>query len=499
MRSFPAAFVTAMIVSAVLTPLVRRLAFRLGAVSAPGGRHVHQRAIPRLGGVAIFAALFAPLAGLYVVRTAGVAAAFLAELPRVLGLFVGGTIMAAVGYLDDTRGLRALHKLYAQIAVAVLAYALGFRIEAISLPLIGEISMGIFAVPVTVLWIVGIINAVNLIDGLDGLAAGVAFFAGLTNFILAYMSGATFVALVMASLCGAVLGFLIYNFNPARIFMGDSGSYLLGYVLATMSLAGAVQKASTAVSLLVPIVALGVPIVDTLFAIVRRFLERRPLFAPDQGHIHHRLLALGITHRRAVLIIYGVCIAFTVAALGIALGHDWELGLALLAASAVLVGLMRFVGYFEYLHLVRRQKARVRSRDAEMLRYALPELPAAMQKTQSEEEVWAALAAFAKKADLTCFELHWLQSGEDTGVRFRNSAHPDGIERELVWASFPIGRDGLAVAELRFGWRSDFGDVPPQSEIVLQIAVDLVEKRLTALRSRYAPRSTRPQVETTAK
>src|SRR5690606_9231595 len=137
--------------------------------------------------------------------------------------------------------------------------------------------------------------------------------------------------------------------------------------------------------------------------------------------------------------------------------------------------------------------------DAEMLRYALPELPAAMQKAGAEEEVWATLEAFAEKSDLTCFELHWLQGGEETGVRFRNPRHSDGIERELVWASFPIGRDGLAVAELRFGWRSDFGDVPPQSEILLQIAVDLVEKRLTALRSRYAPRSTRPQVETTAK
>src|SRR5690606_29433301 len=126
-----------------------------------------------------------------------------------------------------------------------------------------------------------------------------------------------------------------------------------------------------------------------------------------------RLLALGITHRRAVLIIYGVCIAFTVAALGIALGHDWELGLALFAASAVLVGLMRFVGYFEYLHLVRRQRARVRSRDAEMLRYALPDLPAMIQKAESEDEVWAALEAFATKSDLTCFELQWLDGEEE--------------------------------------------------------------------------------------
>lgn len=489
MRSFPAAFVTAMIVSAVFTPLVRRLAFAVGAVSAPGGRHVHARSVPRLGGIAIYAALFAPLFALYFFRTAGVASAFHAEIPRVIGLFIGGTVMVAIGSLDDTRGLPALYKLYAQIAVASLAFALGFRIEAVSLPLIGEISMGIFALPITALWIVGIINAVNLIDGLDGLAAGVVFFAALTNFILAWMSDAAFVALVMASLLGAVLGFLFYNFNPARIFMGDSGSYLLGFVLATMSLVGAVQKASTAVSLLVPIVALGVPIVDTLFAIVRRFLERRPLFAPDRGHIHHRLLELGITHRRAVLIIYAVCIVFTVAALGIALGHDWELGLALLAASAVLIGLVRFVGYFEYLHLVRRQKARVRSRDAELLRYAIPDLPGAMASAESEEGIFSALEAFAKRSDLSSFELVEKDDAPPL-VLWQNPEHPKGIERELVFARFPVGRDGLARTELRFGWRSDFGDVPPQSEILLQIAVDLVEKRLSAIKSLYAPRKT---------
>lgn len=493
MRSFPAAFVTALIVSAILTPFARRLAFRLGAVSTPGGRHVNERAIPRLGGLAIFVALFAPLFALYFLPQAGVVAAFHEELPRVFGLFIGGTIMATVGFLDDTKGLRALTKLYAQIGVACLAFALGFRIEAVSLPLIGTISMGIFALPVTAFWIVGIINAVNLIDGLDGLAAGVVFFAALTNFILAWMSGATLVALVMASLLGAVLGFLFYNFNPARIFMGDSGSYLLGYVLATMSLVGAVQKASTAVSLLVPVVALGVPIIDTLFAIVRRFLERRPLFAPDRGHIHHRLLELGITHRRAVLIIYAVCVVFTVAALGIALGHDWELGLALMAASAVLVGLVRFVGYFEYLHIVRRQKARVRSRDTELLRRALPELPSRVEKASSEEELFRALEAFSQQSEVSYFEMREVGTSGQTEAlfRFEHPEHPKGIERELVSACFPIGRDGLARYELVFGWLSDFGDAPPESEILLQVAVDLVETRLSALKSPYAPRITK--------
>src|SRR5262249_3320778 len=154
-------------------------------------------------------------------------------------------------------GVRAMHKLFVQLAVAVIAFACGFRIEAVSLPLLGDLSMGIFALPVTALWIVGIVNAVNLIDGLDGLAAGVVFFAALTNFVVASIYGSVLPAVLMAAMLGAVVGFLFYNFNPARIFMGDSGSYFLGYVLATMSLFGSLQKTSTAVSLLVPVLALG--------------------------------------------------------------------------------------------------------------------------------------------------------------------------------------------------------------------------------------------------
>src|SRR5262249_29060533 len=187
---------------------------------------------------------------------------------------------------------------------------------------------------------------------------------GIGKRVVGWVGGLVFVALVSAATAGAVFGFLFYNFNPARIFLGDSGSYFLGYILAVTSLVS--QKASTAVSLLVPVVALGVPIFDTLFAMVRRILERRSVFSPDRRHIHHRLLDMGITQRRAVLIIYGFSVALTVAALGISIGRSWQVGAAMLGASAVLVGLVRFVGYFELMHLRSRQRARLRSRDTEM-------------------------------------------------------------------------------------------------------------------------------------
>ncbi|MBK8995837.1 MAG: undecaprenyl/decaprenyl-phosphate alpha-N-acetylglucosaminyl 1-phosphate transferase [Myxococcales bacterium] len=296
MRSYVAAFLVAMVVGAVLTPLVRLVALRLGAVAVPGGRHVHRAPVPRLGGISIAVALCAPLVALFLVDST-VAMGFRHAARLLVGMVIGATALCVVGVIDDTKGVRAPVKLGVQVAAAVVAYYSGFRIEAVHLPVGGALSMGVFALPITVLW-VGITNAVNLIDGLDGLAAGVVFFAAVTNFVVAYISDSIFVAVLMAAMMGSLIGFLFYNFNPARIFMGDSGSYFLGFVLATSSLAGASQKTSTTVSLLVPVVALGVPIFDTLFSMVRRVLERRPVFSPDRGHIHHRLLDLGITHRR---------------------------------------------------------------------------------------------------------------------------------------------------------------------------------------------------------
>lgn len=484
MKTFVAAFVVAVVVGAALTPLARRLAVRFGAVSVPGGRHVHERSIPRLGGLAIFGAFFAPLAAFFVVESA-VAEAFTRDSRRALGLAVGGTILCLVGVVDDTRGLRAAHKLWAQVAVGVLAFYCGFRIDAVALPIVGALPMGIFALPVTVLWVVGIVNAVNLIDGLDGLAAGVVFFAGLTNFIIAFISGSALVALLMAAMMGAVIGFLFHNFNPARIFMGDSGSYFLGFVLAATSLAGA-PKASTAVSLLVPVVALGVPIFDTLFAMVRRFLERRSIFSPDRGHIHHRLLDMGVTHRRAVLIIYGVSIVFTVSAIAISLGRDWQIGVALLAASVALVGLVRFVGYFEYLHARRRQKTRLRSEDIERLRRALPDFNHTVAAARSEQDVLDALGTVRDQAGLTSVQV--IQAG---GV-VRECGHcaPASVPREAISARFPIGRDGSAVADVKFVWSCDDPDVSPQMDILLQIVTDMVAVHLRRVHSPLVPRPT---------
>jgi len=480
MQSFLLAFVASLLVATALTPLARIVALRVGAVSNPGGRHLNEGTKPRLGGLALTLGWCLPLGLLFRLHPPA-ASALEGQGEKLAALVAGGLLMCVVGALDDLRGLRAVHKLLAQLVAGGLAYALGFRIEAIALPLLGTLPMGVFALPVTLLWIAGITNAVNLIDGLDGLAAGVTFFAALTSFIVAYLSGSTFVALLMAALMGAVVGFLFFNFNPARIFMGDSGSYFLGYLLATTSLAGSVQqKASTAVSLLVPVIALGLPIFDTLFSMLRRFLERRPIFSPDRGHIHHRLLELGLTHRRAVILLYGVSIVLAAGAIGVSIGRSWEVGVALFSVSAVFVALVRFLGYFQLLHGKRRQSSRLYDQHTERLRWAVPALIARLAAAGSEAQIRAVLASAAPECQASGLSLmtmdgeileHW---PSDTGSRGTRVV-------------FPIGRDNQAKAQLCFEWPADGEELSPQANILLQVLVDEVARSLGRVSSPLAP------------
>lgn len=471
MKSYVAALCVAAVVVAALTPLVARVARRLGAVSGPGGRHIHEMATPRLGGVAIAIACCVPLVGAFVVDS-GVSRIVERSWQQPVAILLGGLVLCAVGALDDVRGVRAGTKLTFQILAASVAFALGLRIEAIDLPYLGVQQMGVFALPVTLLWIVGVTNAVNLIDGLDGLAAGIVFFASLTNFVVALVAGSVLVALVMACVMGAMIGFLLYNFNPAKIFMGDSGSYFLGYVLATASLAGNLAKASTTVSLLVPLIALGVPVFDTLFSILRRFAQRRSIFSADREHIHHRLIDLGLTHKRAVLTLYAASIVFMVAAIVLALGRDWSVGLAILAATVVMLGLVRFGKYFDAIRLGKAQGAsRVYDAHTERLRAAFLEV-SSIWNVSDNESLFQTLAALGEKAGWNSIVLvrggepvwEWHAIGETTHVRNQTSS------------SFGFG-DGWKLTFLLDG---DLAQLSPQVEILLQVVTDVAAHTLCA-------------------
>lgn len=296
------AFSVALIASFLITPYVKRLAIKAGALDAPDARKVHTRPIPRMGGLAIYAGfILAVLASLHINK-------------EILGLLLGGTVILVVGIIDDMKQLSAKVKLCGQILAACVPILFDIRIDWLTNPFGGMIYLDYFAIPLTVLWIVGLTNTVNLIDGLDGLAAGVSTIASVTILLVAAQQHFWTVAILTAALAGGALGFLQHNFNPAEIFMGDTGSMFLGYMLAGVSVLGTVKSAAT-IALVVPIVALGLPIMDTAFAIIRRYSSGRPIFKPDKGHLHHRLLAMGLTQKQVVLLMYVISACLGVSAI----------------------------------------------------------------------------------------------------------------------------------------------------------------------------------------
>lgn len=292
------AFLLALLVALIATPAVIELAAKTGAMDAPDARKVHKGPMPRIGGLAIYVGFMAAMA---VMLDFG-------QLPDeiangMVGLLLGATIIVIIGLIDDYKNLPAKVKLVGQILAACVVVYFDVRIDVITDPFGDYFYLEYLAAPATVFWIVGLTNTVNLIDGLDGLAAGVSTIASITIMLVALQENVIIVALVTASLAGAALGFLKYNFNPAKIFMGDTGSMFLGFVLATISVIGAVKCTAT-IALIVPILALGLPIMDTTFAIIRRYRGGVPIFKPDKGHLHHRLLDLGFSQKQAVLLMY---------------------------------------------------------------------------------------------------------------------------------------------------------------------------------------------------
>jgi UDP-GlcNAc:undecaprenyl-phosphate/decaprenyl-phosphate GlcNAc-1-phosphate transferase len=340
----------AIVASLLVTPVVVRVANRWRLYDLPGaGRRIHSRAVPRLGGVAVFAAT---LCGLGVAASGWLGPLLDVRDTTVFALIAGGGIMFLVGLWDDLRGLSPATKLLAQCVAAATVFRLGFRIELLSLGAGSELHLGWLALPLTMAWIVAVTNAFNLIDGLDGLAAGIAVVALVTTFMVSLALGNGEVAIICAVLVGALLGFLRFNFNPARIFLGDSGSLFIGFTLAMLSVHGS-MKSATAVLVLVPLFALALPLLDTTLTIGRRWLRGVPLSVADSQHIHHKLLAHGLTQRRVVLVLYVAATALAV--FGVSLAFAPPAGVIVIAlgggaASLVvlLIGMHR-LEYHEFL------------------------------------------------------------------------------------------------------------------------------------------------------
>ncbi|MDT8858809.1 undecaprenyl/decaprenyl-phosphate alpha-N-acetylglucosaminyl 1-phosphate transferase [Alkalihalobacillus sp. MEB130] len=303
------ALIICFIVTVLITPLVKRLAIKIGATDKPNHRKVHQKVMARLGGLAIYIGF---LIGFVLLQPAS---------EFTLPILIGSFIIIVTGFLDDMIELSAKWKLLGQLLAAGVVIYGGVQVQFINLPFEGQWHLGWFSIPLTLLWIIGVTNAINLIDGLDGLAAGVSSIVLVTISSLAIMQGDLFVASLGIILLGSTLGFLIHNFNPAKIFMGDTGALFLGYMISVISLLG--FKNVTMFSLLVPVIILAIPISDTLFAIVRRLVNKQPLSAPDKSHLHHCLLRLGLTHKQTVLAIYAMTAFFGLAAVMFTMSTLW--------------------------------------------------------------------------------------------------------------------------------------------------------------------------------
>lgn len=311
-------------ISFAATPIVKMFAKEVGAIDVPReARRVHDHPIPRMGGLAIFFGFL-----LTVILFADIT-------DQVRGILFGSIIIVAMGAIDDVMDLNPWIKLGVQIAAAVVAVLYGVVIHVLTNPAVFNgrdvLAIGYLAVPVTVLWIVGCTNAVNLIDGLDGLACGVSVISSVTMLIVALMVAEGNVAIILAALTGACIGFLPYNFNPAKLFMGDTGSQLLGYVLATVSVMG-MFKYYAVVTFIVPVLALAIPLSDTVFAFFRRLFHGQSPFKADRGHFHHKLLDMGLSQKQAVAVLYSVSAILGLAAVVLASnGPVMRLGLGVIA------------------------------------------------------------------------------------------------------------------------------------------------------------------------
>lgn len=309
--------------SVLFTPFVKKLAFAVGATDKPNKRKVHQKIMPRLGGLAIYASF---MIGYFILRPWN---------EDSLYILLGSFIIVAVGILDDIYELPAKVKFLGQLVAAFIVVVIaGVQVTFINLPFGGQLHFGFLSIPISIIWIVGITNAINLIDGLDGLAAGVSAIALVTISGMALIMGDWFVSSMGFIILGSTLGFLLYNFHPAKIFMGDTGALFLGYMISVLALLG--FKNVTFISFVIPVLILGVPISDTFFAIIRRIVKKQPLSAPDKSHLHHCLLRLGYSHRQTVLIIYGMSALFGLVAIILSQAAVWVSMIVLAAVLLIL-------------------------------------------------------------------------------------------------------------------------------------------------------------------
>jgi UDP-GlcNAc:undecaprenyl-phosphate GlcNAc-1-phosphate transferase len=411
---------------------------------------------------------------------------------HIMGMYIGAAMVLALGLYDDLKGTGAPQKLTVQLIIAVLMYGMGYQIEAISNPFGGgSISLGILAGPITVLWFIGVMNAVNLIDGLDGLAAGLAFIAVTTLFAIAVMDGKDLAAIFCASLGGALLGFLFFNFNPARIFMGDTGSLFLGFILACFSITTS-SKGPTTVALVVPALALGLPLMDTVIAMGRRIHAGRSPFSSDREHIHHKLLHAGLSQRQAVVILYGIAGVLGASALMVRASNNLMSALVMLSLAICLFVFMRLLTAQQIgtVHEV------VRKIEPPISRPHLRDLLAAMRNAKDTEAMSAALVTLAKATGAMTVAIEDALNERTTWYFHWSDPQASQLsDNDVRGCRIPLERKDTTLACLFISYRADGDDSDLRIILPWEMAGHTLTERWDDLSWAAKAASDRPSLE----
>jgi UDP-GlcNAc:undecaprenyl-phosphate GlcNAc-1-phosphate transferase len=451
-------FAASLLLSFVLTRYVRDVATARGWVTAPAQeRHLHLRPLPRLGGVAVFLAFLVSTSAGLVIGWLDPRLAFGFSFKTLWSTLLPGFVVFLLGVYDDLRPVKAYVKFTVQAIAGSMLFAFGSRI--LDLPvLFGHHHFSWFlGLPLTILWVLAITNAFNLIDGLDGLAAGSALFSTLVVFVVSIFSGSPLVSLMTLALAGSILGFLRYNFNPATIFLGDCGSLFIGFMLSALALRGA-QKAPTIIAVAIPVVSFGLPILETVLSILRRFIAGRPVFTADREHIHHKLLERGLSHRQVVIVLYAVSAIFALLSLFLLWPTGSTLGLVLaVLGTGIWLGVQR-LGYLEFGELRRVAQRTIEQRQIFVNNLAIRRATEELNSTSDYGQLCRILVAAFASNDFDGFELSW---------NFLPSEAPPLHDLQLF-----AGGDG----QPSVCWRKVGSDFSPEPGAAWSLSVDLAVK-----------------------
>ncbi len=439
-----ATFAVSLLLSFIATKIVRDMAMQRGWVSAPAQeRHLHSKALPRLGGIAIvFSFLVATCVAIASVRLLHPAGG-LFSLHPLLTILPPAILIFLLGAYDDVRTVGPYFKFLVQGAAGAMLFAGGLRILDLPLLFGTRHFSWMLGLPVTIFWVIAITNAFNLIDGLDGLAAGSALFSTLVMFVVAALGNASLISLITLALAGAVLGFLRYNFNPATIFLGDCGSQFVGFMLSALALYGA-QKAPTIIAVAIPLVSFGLPILETSLSVLRRFIGGRPVFTADREHIHHKLLDLGWSHRQVVIILYGVSAVFALLSLFLLWPTGSTLGLVLaVVGTGIWLG-VQHLGYHEFGEIRRVAHRTIEQRRIFVNNLAIRRASEEFKVAGDLEQVGRILTAAFESNDFDGFELRanslverriqLLESSDVPHLQWQRRGVPASIESGSAWS-----------------------------------------------------------------